>query len=77
MGEQVSDHVSKTLLPFYAKILQKVDLKTKMDKFTRSYEINDAVCFICDCLELGSNSLFNTYYEEAGPKFIDLIKYAM
>ena len=76
-AHEISDHIGKTLLPFYAKIIAKVNKNTKISKFTRQYEVNDSVCFICDCLELGSQSLFDQYYQEAGPKFLELIHYAL
>jgi len=34
------------------------------------YELNDAVCFLGDCLLYGDDNLFNKIKDEAGPKFI-------
>jgi len=52
MGEDISGHVSTTILPLYAQVL----LNT-LDK--KDYEIIDSVCFVCDCMEHGNIALFN------------------
>ena len=44
-GELVSDHINQTLLPFYAQILNNIHQR-------QDYELNNAVCFVCDCLVL-------------------------
>jgi hypothetical protein len=41
----------------------------------KDYEIVDTVCMIDDCMEDGSDALFNTVVGQAGPKFIELINY--
>lgn len=46
MGEQISGHIAKTLLPLYATTLLNVNDK-------KDYELIDSVCFICDCMEHG------------------------
>ena len=66
MGEQISPHIAKTLLPHFASVL--LDITNKED-----YELIDSVCFICDCMEHGGKALFDQIQAQAGPKFVDLI----
>lgn len=51
MGQQIADHIAKTLLPLYATVLLNI-----ADK--KNYELIDSVCFICDCLENGGQAMF-------------------
>jgi flagellin-specific chaperone FliS len=52
MGEQISGHIAKTLLPLYASVLLNINDK-------KDYELIDSVCFICDCMEHGGKALFD------------------
>lgn len=51
MGDSISPAVAETLLPLYAVTL--------LDKDAKDYETIDSVCFLCDCMEHGSDALFN------------------
>ena len=69
MSEQLSAHIGQTLLPLYAFTLLNISDK-------KDYEIIDAVCFICDCLEHGSLPLFGQIQNQSADKFIEMIEYA-
>ena len=69
MSELMSPYVAKELLPLYAMVL--LDIKDKKD-----YELLDSVCFLCDCVEHGSDDMFNQIVGQTGPKFMELIHYA-
>ena len=47
MGDDISSHVAQTILPLYASVLLSISDK-------KDYEIEDSLCFLCDCLEHGS-----------------------
>jgi len=47
-----SDNILTNFVPLYAKQLENV-------ANSKSYEINQALCFFCDCLEHGSPSLLS------------------
>lgn len=49
--ESISDYVGTQLLPTFAQVLQEVDSR-------KDYELIDSVCFICDCMEHGTDALF-------------------
>jgi hypothetical protein len=67
-GEKLSAFVGQNLLPHYAVTLLNI-----ADK--KDYELVNSVCFICDCLEFGSQALFNQVCGQAGPKFLELIEF--
>ena len=67
-GPALSAHIQATLLPFFAETLMRIDDK-------KDYELTDSVCFICDCLEQGSQALFDAVQEQAGSKFIELVQF--
>jgi hypothetical protein len=66
MGASISDAIQGTLLPLYAPVL--LDIAQRED-----YELVDTVCMIADCMEHGSDALYNTVVGQAGPKFIELV----
>lgn len=66
MGEAIAPHIQATLLPIYAQ-----DLLNVSDK--KTYELIDAVCFICDCMEHGGQALYGEISGQAGGKFLELI----
>lgn len=66
MGEQISGHIATTLLPLYASVLM-----SPADK--KSYELIDAVCFICDCMEHGGPAIYGQIQGQAGEKFLQII----
>ena len=65
-GHELSAHVGETLLPVYAHVLLNI-----ADR--KDYELIDAVCFVCDCLEHGTIELFNQVQGQAAAKFLELI----
>ena len=65
MGAAISPAIGQTLLPLYAVKL--------LDKDAKEYETIDSVCMLCDCMEHGSDALFNQIQQQAGPKFVELI----
>lgn len=69
MGAAISEAVATTLLPFYATPLLEISSREE-------YELIDSVCMLCDCLEYGSEALFNQISGQAGPKFVELLHYA-
>ena len=52
MGAAISGPVEVTLLPLYAQPLLEI---TKRE----DYELVDSACFLCDCMEHGSDDLYN------------------
>lgn len=68
MGEAVSPQVATTLLPLFAPIL--LDISDKRD-----YELIDAVCFICDCMEHGGAALYGQISSQGGAKFLEIINF--
>ena len=67
-GATLSAHIQTTLLPFFAGAIVKIEGK-------KDYELTDSVCFICDCLEHGSQALFDTVQGQAGGKFVELVHF--
>jgi len=68
MGEAISVAVENTLLSMYAQPLFDI---TKCE----DYELVDSVCMLCDCMEYGSDNLFNNVMPQAGPKFVEMMRY--
>lgn len=69
-GDELSAHIGQVLLPTYATVL--LDVSNKKD-----YELEDSICFICDCMEHGSEALFNQIAPQAGAKFVELSAFGL
>ena len=52
MGIEISNHIESTLLPIYGQILENISDR-------KLYELLNSVCMLCDCMEYGTNELFN------------------
>ena len=52
MGTEISGHIGATLLPLYAQVLLNHSER-------KDYELTDSVCMLCDCMEHGTDALFN------------------
>jgi len=70
MGAAISGVIATTLLPYYASVLQNLPGK-------KDYQLISSVCFVCDCLEYGDDSLYNTLQAQASSKFVEIIKNAV
>jgi len=68
MPEQCSGQVQQKMIPIYMKALMNVN---KKDNETA---VLDALCLLCDCLEFGSDALFNDIAPQAGPKMIEILE---
>ena len=51
-GFLISPIVAQNFLPIYSEPL--IDIPSRQD-----YELNDSICFLCDCLANGSQALFD------------------
>ena len=67
MPEQASVEIEKTLVKIYALFLMDVDQK-------KDYELITALCFLDDCLEYGTDSLFNMVKQQALPKLTEILE---
>lgn len=68
MPEQCSGQVQAKILPLYMKYLIRLD----QTKFNETIVL-DALCLLCDCLEFGSEELFNAISGHATPKMLEVI----
>lgn len=63
--EVCSDNILANYVPLYAKQLENV-------KTSKSYELNQALCFFCDCLEHGSASLLAAILPQLPFKYFEV-----
>ena len=68
-NDQICQFIGQNILPIYAQTLLNISDK-------KDYELVDAVCMICDCMEHGNEQLFQQIYGQASTKFIELVHYA-
>jgi len=68
MPEQCSPQVQQKMIPLYMKAL--LDINNKDNETA----ILDALCMLCDCLEFGSQALYESIAPQAGPKMLEVIK---
>ena len=67
-GWHISPIVAQKFLPIYSEPLLKIDEQ-------QDYELNDSICFLCDCLQHGSQALFDQIQDPTGNKAIELAKH--
>jgi len=70
MPEISSPLVEQKILPIYMPALFNIDANNE----EAENSILDAMCLLCDCVEFGSQSLFEKVAAQTGPKMIEIIK---
>jgi hypothetical protein len=68
MPNVASAEVSNKILPIYQKALIDV---TRQDN---DAALLDSLCLLCDCLEFGSDDLFNAIAKPGAQKLLEVIK---
>lgn len=70
MPEISSPIIMQKILPVYMPALMNLDVKDE----SKEADILDAMCLLCDCLEFGSQAMFDAISPQACPKMIEIIK---
>ena len=65
--DQITPAIAESLLPHFAETLTNLNGKS-------DYEVLNAVCFLCDVLEYGSEDIFSKVAEKAVEKFMESMK---